>query len=76
MLFKIRSNSCSIPNLNVSSFIPLSLLTPPSAKLGVWKSCTEFDQGRRNTYYASIGKLYGAIAANENASDAVQIFGG
>jgi len=46
------------------------------AKLGVWKSCAEFDQGRRNTYYASIGKLYGAIAANENASDAVQIFGG
>lgn len=55
----------------------MRLHNPPSpAKLMVWKSCVELDEGRRNTYYASIGKLYGAIAANENASDAVQVFGG
>lgn len=46
------------------------------AKLAVWRSCADYDEGRRNTYYASIGKLYGAIAANRNASDAVQVFGG
>ncbi|XP_063676140.1 medium-chain specific acyl-CoA dehydrogenase, mitochondrial-like isoform X2 [Bolinopsis microptera] len=46
------------------------------AKLAVWRSCADYDEGRRNTYYASIGKLYGAIAANKNASDSVQVFGG
>eukprot|EP00116_Pleurobrachia_bachei_P004517 sb/3464779/ len=48
----------------------------PRAKLGVWRSCADYDEGRRNTYYASIGKLYGGLAANKNASDAVQVFGG
>lgn len=46
------------------------------AKLAVWRSCADYDEGRRNTYYASIGKLYGAEAATKNASDAVQVFGG
>ena len=34
------------------------------------------DQGRRNTYYASIAKVYASEVANRNAAEAVQIFGG
>lgn len=42
-----------------------------------WKmSAWEVDQGRRNSYYASIAKGYAADIVNKIASDAVQIFGG
>lgn len=34
------------------------------------------DQGRRNTYFASIAKVYASEVANKNATEAVQIFGG
>ena len=33
----------------------------------------EIDQGRRNTYYASIAKGYAADVANKCATDAVQV---
>mmetsp|Transcript_44554 Transcript_44554/g.115866 ORF Transcript_44554/g.115866 Transcript_44554/m.115866 type:complete len:414 (-) Transcript_44554:122-1363(-) len=36
----------------------------------------EIDQGRRNTYYASLAKCYAADMAMKTATDAVQIFGG
>ena len=66
-----------ITNIYCFSIHILTLTPPPfSAKLAVWRSCVDYDEGRRNTYYASIGKLYGGLAANKNASDAVQIFGG
>ena len=39
---------------------------------GAW----EIDQGRRNTYYASLAKAMAADVANKSATDAVQIFGG
>ena len=58
------------------TYFSLLLMPNIAAKLAVWRSCADYDEGRRNTYYASIGKLYGAIAANRNASDAVQVFGG
>ncbi|KAM7354861.1 medium-chain acyl-CoA dehydrogenase [Cochliomyia hominivorax] len=41
-------------------------------RLAAW----EVDQGRRNSYYASIAKCHAADMANKIASDAVQIFGG
>jgi len=41
-------------------------------KLSAW----EVDEGRRNSYYASIAKCHAADMANKIASDAVQIFGG
>ncbi|EDV50437.1 probable medium-chain specific acyl-CoA dehydrogenase, mitochondrial [Drosophila erecta] len=42
-----------------------------------WRlSAWEIDQGRRNSYYASIAKCHAADMANKIASDAVQIFGG
>lgn len=40
------------------------------------RSAWEVDQGRRNTYYASIAKAFAGDIANQVATDAVQIFGG
>jgi acyl-CoA dehydrogenase len=51
----------------------------------VWKSSWLRDQGKSNTYYASMAKVFICIlnlqafsseVANKNAADAVQIFGG
>lgn len=46
------------------------------ARLMTTKSAWMVDQGVRNTYYASIAKLFAGDAANQTATDAVQIFGG
>jgi len=45
-------------------------------RLMTYKSAWMIDQGERNTYYASIAKLFAGDAANQNATDAVQIHGG
>ncbi|KAJ1922288.1 hypothetical protein H4219_000150 [Mycoemilia scoparia] len=42
----------------------------------VWKAAWLRDQGKRNTYYASIAKALASETANKCAADAVQIFGG
>ncbi|KAI0231235.1 Medium-chain specific acyl-CoA dehydrogenase, mitochondrial [Lamellibrachia satsuma] len=47
-----------------------------SARLVTQKSAWEVDQGRRNTYFASIAKALSADVANKCATDCVQIFGG
>jgi len=46
------------------------------ARMAYQRAAYEFDQGRRNTLYASIAKAYASDIANKNATDAVQIFGG
>jgi len=46
------------------------------ARLMTYMSAWELDQGRRNTYYASIAKSFASDVANKNATDCVQIFGG
>ncbi|XP_007567484.1 medium-chain specific acyl-CoA dehydrogenase, mitochondrial [Poecilia latipinna] len=46
------------------------------ARMGYQRSAWEVDQGRRNTYYASIAKAFAGDIANQVAADAVQIFGG
>ncbi|XP_046390177.1 probable medium-chain specific acyl-CoA dehydrogenase, mitochondrial isoform X1 [Ischnura elegans] len=46
------------------------------SRLAWMKAAWEVDQGRRNTYYASIAKALAADVANKAATDAVQIFGG
>ncbi|XP_013868474.1 medium-chain specific acyl-CoA dehydrogenase, mitochondrial [Austrofundulus limnaeus] len=46
------------------------------ARMAYQRSAWERDQGRRNTYYASIAKAFAGDIANQVASDAVQIFGG
>ena len=47
-----------------------------AARLTVWRSAWEIDQGRQNTYYASIAKAFAADMAHKVATDAVQVFGG
>lgn len=47
-----------------------------ASRLLTYRSAWEIDQGRRNTYYASLAKCYAADIANKNATDAVQVFGG
>lgn len=46
------------------------------ARMGYQRSAWEVDNGRRNTYYASIAKAFAGDIANQVASDAVQVFGG
>jgi acyl-CoA dehydrogenase len=46
------------------------------SRLSWWRAAWEVDQGRRNSYEASIAKCYASDMANKIASDAVQIFGG
>lgn len=46
------------------------------ARLAWMKAAWEIDNGKRNTYTASIAKCFGGDIANKCASDAVQIFGG
>jgi len=47
-----------------------------SARLAMLRSAWEIDQGRRNTYFASIAKALAGDVVNKSAADAVQIFGG
>eukprot|EP01101_Sappina_pedata_P007048 TRINITY_DN3650_c0_g1_i1.p1 TRINITY_DN3650_c0_g1~~TRINITY_DN3650_c0_g1_i1.p1 ORF type:complete len:406 (+),score=208.14 TRINITY_DN3650_c0_g1_i1:3-1220(+) len=42
----------------------------------VYRAAWEIDQGRRNTYFASVAKAFSADMANKIVADAVQIFGG
>jgi acyl-CoA dehydrogenase len=46
------------------------------SRLITHRAAWEIDQGRRNTYYASIAKAIAGDVANKCAADAVQIFGG
>ncbi|KAL7013564.1 hypothetical protein ACKWTF_015469 [Chironomus riparius] len=46
------------------------------SRLAYWRAAWEVDQGRRNSYEASIAKCFAADQANKIAADAVQIFGG
>ena len=47
-----------------------------TSRLAVRRAAWEFDQGRRNTYYASVAKALASDVANKCATDAVQVFGG
>jgi acyl-CoA dehydrogenase len=47
-----------------------------AARLLVWRSAWEIDQGRRNSHYASMAKKCAADWAMKIATDAVQVFGG
>ncbi|XP_033103987.1 medium-chain specific acyl-CoA dehydrogenase, mitochondrial-like, partial [Anneissia japonica] len=47
-----------------------------ASRLLTYRSSWEIDQGKRNTYFASIAKAFAADVANKAATDAVQIFGG
>jgi len=61
---------------SVSSMIAEMAIGVEAGRLLVYRSAWEIDQGRRNTYFASVAKGFAADMANKAASDAVQIFGG
>ena len=44
-----------------------------ASRLLMYRSAWEADQGRRNTYFASIAKALASDVANKSASDAVQV---
>ncbi|CAD5230261.1 unnamed protein product [Bursaphelenchus okinawaensis] len=46
------------------------------ARLMTYRAADYVDSGRPGSYYASIAKLFAADAANQIASNAVQVFGG
>jgi acyl-CoA dehydrogenase len=47
-----------------------------ASRLLTLKSAYEIDQGRSNTMFASMAKVFAADHANKVVTDAVQIFGG
>ncbi|CAG2106743.1 unnamed protein product, partial [Medioppia subpectinata] len=47
-----------------------------TARMAVQRACWDYDEGRKNTYWASIAKCWAGDVANKTAADAVQIFGG
>ncbi|XP_070581820.1 medium-chain specific acyl-CoA dehydrogenase, mitochondrial-like [Ptychodera flava] len=47
-----------------------------ASRLLTYRASWEIDQGRRNTYFASIAKAMAGDVANKAATDAVQVFGG
>jgi len=47
-----------------------------AARMLVWKSAHEADQGRRNTKFAAFAKRFAADAAMRISTDAVQVYGG
>ncbi len=47
-----------------------------AARLMVWKSAVELDQGRRNTLTSSHAKRFAADTAMKVTTDAVQVYGG
>ncbi|XP_006004877.1 medium-chain specific acyl-CoA dehydrogenase, mitochondrial isoform X1 [Latimeria chalumnae] len=46
------------------------------ARMAYQRSAWEVDEGRKNTFFASVAKAFAGDIANQVASDAVQIFGG
>ncbi|KAB8030820.1 acyl-CoA dehydrogenase family protein [Fluviispira multicolorata] len=63
-------------NQGVSFIIAEMARDIEAARLLVWKAADEVDAGRKNTYYASIAKMFAADACMRITTDAVQIFGG
>jgi acyl-CoA dehydrogenase len=60
----------------VSFMIAEMAMNIEAARMLVWKAANEIDQGRRNTYYASVAKAFAADMCNKVCTDAVQVFGG
>uniref|UniRef100_A0A673W6K6 Medium-chain specific acyl-CoA dehydrogenase, mitochondrial n=1 Tax=Salmo trutta TaxID=8032 RepID=A0A673W6K6_SALTR len=64
------------PHQAVSFLLAEMAMKVELARMGWQRSAWEVDNGRRNTYYASIAKAFAGDIANQVASDAVQVFGG
>ena len=60
----------------ISFMIAEMAMNIEAARLLVWKSAYEIDQGRRNTKFAAMAKAFAADMCNKVCTDAVQVFGG
>jgi acyl-CoA dehydrogenase len=63
-------------NQGVSFIIAEMARDIEAGRLLVWKAASEIDANRKNTYYASIAKMFAADSCMRITTDAVQIFGG
>ncbi|MES2613809.1 MAG: acyl-CoA dehydrogenase family protein [Bdellovibrionota bacterium] len=63
-------------NQGVSFMIAEMARDIEAGRLLVWKSACEIDSGKKNTYYASIAKMFAADVCMRITTDAVQVFGG
>jgi len=67
----------AIENHQAVSFMLADMATGiEAARLLTYKSAYEIDQGRSNTMYASMAKMFAAEHCSKVVNDAVQIFGG
>ena len=67
---------CHCPqNQGVSYMLADMAIGLETSRLITLRSAWEVDQGRRNTFYASIAKAYASEVANKSAADAVQVRG-
>lgn len=66
-----------IANHQAVSFILAEMaMETELGRLAWMRAAWEVDEGRRNTYYASIAKGFAGDAANRAATNSVQVFGG
>lgn len=76
MIFKKRENISCITVLQhqaVAFMLADMAIGVETARLAMYRAAWEIDQGRRNTYYASIAKCLAGDVANKCATDAVQV---
>lgn len=72
-----KTMGTSIMNHQAVSFMLADMATGiEAARLLVYKSSYEIDQGRSNTMYASMAKAFAGDHCNKVVTDAVQVFGG
>lgn len=72
-----KTMGTQIMNHQAVSFMLADMATGiEAARLLVYKSSFEIDQGRSNTMYASMAKAFAGDHCNKVTTDAVQIFGG
>jgi len=72
-----KTMGTEIANHQAIAFILADMaVSVDAARHLVWRSAYEYDQGRKNTYYASMAKALAGDVAVKSAVDAVQVFGG
>ena len=66
---------CWLQYQAVSQMLADMAIGVEASRLLCYRGAWEADQGRRNTYYASLAKALSSDVANKSAADAVQVGG-
>lgn len=72
-LRQLSNDTCLFQHQAVAFMLADMAIGVETARLATRRAAWEVDQGRRNTYYASIAKAYAGDVANKCATDAVQV---